>query len=476
MALLEAERWFATAVTSFHAGDHHNALIMAEKAVDSDPAYAEASLELARLLRARERTAEAERVLRQALTHSPNHPSLINNLGILLCQTRRAAEGLAWLRRAAAAAPRSTAAHFNLANALRAVGYFEEAAAGYRAAIDCDPRHIQAHTQLADCLIVLGRPLEAAQAFEAATALRDAPDSAAAAPERTTEGKLRHDAEQIEYLARRGCLPAAHAGLGIVYREALAALPVAAASAPVDIPPAFRRALAPTYNRLWHRAAAPALSTGALNPALDRQAIEVDYAKRRPGMTYVDGLLRPAALAAIRRFCLESTVWSAYGYANGYVGAMWEAGFWCPLLEQITEELRLALPGIFRDHALRKVWAFKYDHRLAGIPIHADFAAVNVNFWVTPDEANLDPKHGGLVVWDKEAPRDWDFQRFNADQSAIRNFLGQQGSRPFTVPHRQNRAVIFNSDLFHETDRITFADGYENRRINITLLYGTRHG
>ena len=36
--------------------------------------------------------------------------------------------------------------------------------------------------------------------------------------------------------------------------------------------------------------------------------------------------------------------------------------------------------------------------------MHADAAAVNVNFWLTPDDANLDPDGGGLVVWDKEAP------------------------------------------------------------------------
>jgi hypothetical protein len=34
--------------------------------------------------------------------------------------------------------------------------------------------------------------------------------------------------------------------------------------------------------------------------------------------------------------------------------------------------------------------------------------------------------------------------------------------------------VIFDSDLFHETDRIAFKDGYVNRRINITMLYGRR--
>jgi hypothetical protein len=35
------------------------------------------------------------------------------------------------------------------------------------------------------------------------------------------------------------------------------------------------------------------------------------------------------------------------------------------------------------------------------------------------------------------------------------------------VPHRANRAVIFDADLFHETDLIAFQSGYTNRRLNI---------
>ena len=42
------------------------------------------------------------------------------------------------------------------------------------------------------------------------------------------------------------------------------------------------------------------------------------------------------------------------------------------------------------------------------------------------------------------------------------------------IPYRANRAVVFNSDLFHETDEIAFKDDYLSRRINITLLYGYR--
>ena len=72
-------------------------------------------------------------------------------------------------------------------------------------------------------------------------------------------------------------------------------------------------------------------------------------------------------------------------------------------------------------------------------------------------------------------PLDWNFAKFNQDKGAIRDFLARHGAKPRRVPHRQNRAVIFDSDLFHETDVIDFKDGYENRRINVTMLYGRRH-
>jgi hypothetical protein len=39
---------------------------------------------------------------------------------------------------------------------------------------------------------------------------------------------------------------------------------------------------------------------------------------------------------------------------------------------------------------------------------------------------------------------------------------------------RSNRAIVFASHLFHETDRMRFKEGYANRRINLTLLYGRR--
>ena len=83
----------------------------------------------------------------------------------------------------------------------------------------------------------------------------------------------------------------------------------------------------------------------------------------------------------------------------------------CPLLFQIAAELRQTFPDIFKHHPLNQAWVYKYDSQLSGINPHADFAAVNVNFWITPDAALEDETAGGLVVWDKEAPLDWDFEK-----------------------------------------------------------------
>ncbi|MBN9546002.1 MAG: tetratricopeptide repeat protein [Alphaproteobacteria bacterium] len=214
----------------------------------------------------------------------------------------------------------------------------------------------------------------------------------------------------------------------------------------------------------------------AVNPG-NRDDVARRWRESRPQIVVIDNLLTAPALEALRRFCWGSTMWQR-PYEKGYLGAVPARGFACPLLAQIADELREVFPAVIGDHGLGLMWGFKYDSSLSGIPMHADQAAVNVNFWITPDEANRNPGSGGLVVWDVKAPQDWDFERYNADVPGMRAFLAKESAKPIVVPHRANRAVIFDSDLFHETDQIEFRDGYQNRRINVTMLYGRRtfHG
>jgi hypothetical protein len=192
-------------------------------------------------------------------------------------------------------------------------------------------------------------------------------------------------------------------------------------------------------------------------------------------LVVVDDFLTPEALAGVRRFCTESTVWFANRYPNGRLGAFFHEGFNSPLLLQIAEELRATLPELLGSYALRQLWGYKNKAFLPGdTTTHADFAAVNVNFWTTPSEANMDEERGGLVVYGVDAPPDWNFVMYNGRTDLISPFLASRNAEAIVIPYRANRAIIFNSDLFHATAEVRFCEGYENRRVNVTMLYGER--
>jgi hypothetical protein len=291
----------------------------------------------------------------------------------------------------------------------------------------------------------------------------------------TSEAKLSHDIEQLRFLRRRGRLPAQFDPIVARYEATLAEIHRDTPNQHVvALPPAARRELGGVYNRLLYLAPTPALDTSPLSAHHDVPAIELRYRADGLGTTCIDDFLTPASLASLRQFCLESTLWFGFKHAGGYLGAYMEQGFCCDLLVQIAEELRRRFPNIFRHHLLSQMWAYKYDSRHSGIGIHADFAAVNVNFWITPDDANLNPDGGGLEVFLCEAPPEWHFTEYNGDTAHIREFLATQRAGSVVIPHRQNRAVIFNSNLFHKTGAFHFKPGYTNRRINITMLFGER--
>lgn len=196
--------------------------------------------------------------------------------------------------------------------------------------------------------------------------------------------------------------------------------------------------------------------------------LEDDFAASGGLWAWCDDLLTPAALAALLDFCRASTFWH-HAYANGYLGAHLDDGMSCPLLYQIAAALQAALPGILADTRLVYLWAFKHRAGAPGVALHHDSALINVNFWLTPDSAHLDDA-GGICVYPRQPPLDWDLEHYRIGPEAMRRFVADV--EPICVPYRQNRAVIFNSRLFHATQPGAFAEGYANQRINVTLLFG----
>jgi tetratricopeptide (TPR) repeat protein len=286
--------------------------------------------------------------------------------------------------------------------------------------------------------------------------------------------KLAHDCEQLEHLLSLGRLPPEFRAVAADYRALLGKTAESEGDTRESFDAAQHPLVARTYKRPLHLDAGEAPAGPVLNPDADWRGAAERYLGSDPSIAIVDGLLTPQALDGLRRYCKESTLWN--DIKAGYLGAYLHEGFAPEILLRLAQELRARLPGVIGQLPLHSLWAYKYDSAMqgTGIGLHADIAVVNVNFWITEDEANLDPALGGLLVHERKAPKEWSFSKYNTNWEAIVDFLESAGSVPVRVPYRANRAVIFDSDLFHASDSPRFKEGYANRRINVTLLYGQR--
>lgn len=138
-----------------------------------------------------------------------------------------------------------------------------------------------------------------------------------------------------------------------------------------------------------------------------------------------------------------------------------------------------------------------------GIRAHVDQGFYSVNCWLTPDAANSDLNEtladvkaneqpgsggprGGLRIYrgaglEGAEAHDrlfgGDIRRANRDfrllHSAIQEARVKGDLEETNIQYRQNRCVVFRSNLIHETDpSMRFQPGYKNRRINLTFMFG----
>ncbi len=459
-------------VLAQHMGESVVAEGFIRRALGVNPRFADAHYNLGIAMQEQGKLGDAVNAYRESLRLGADSPDALHNLGDCLRDLGKFDEASDCLRRSLAINGRDPNVHTSLGITFYETGGLDEAIAAYQRAIELDPGHADAHGNLAGAWLAKGDAGNAFSEFRRAAELRHAHGKPNARAERIPTHRIHHDAEQMQYLRSRELLPSEYRD----YASALCALDAQLTSDPqaaktVEFGAGSHAELAPSFNQFVHISAGARVPAGSLNPNLDVAGLERSYLESRPEVVVVDDLLSQDALSGLRAYCLESTVWKK-NYGNGYVSAKLGHGFESPLLFQIARELRERFPRIFTDHNLAQAWAFKYDSHMHGVNLHADFAAVNVNFWITPDSANRNPESGGLVIWDECSPGDWGFGDYNRNSAKMREFLRAHGARPIKVPYRANRAIIFNSALFHETDQIEFENGYENRRINVTLLYG----
>jgi hypothetical protein len=192
-------------------------------------------------------------------------------------------------------------------------------------------------------------------------------------------------------------------------------------------------------------------------------------------MTWFDDFLTPTACKSLRDFCMESTIFFRQSH-NTFVSSYLQEGFNCSVLYQIAKELKEKFPEVLGSLSLQNIWCYRQAPEGDGVLAHSDQAAVTLNFWITADDANLDKEHGGLVLYDKEQTLDWDWYKTNAEKEnpevlqRIMTYL--EDANTTTIQYRENRAVMFYSNMFHRSDRFFFKSGYENSRMNVTMLFG----
>jgi len=287
-----------------------------------------------------------------------------------------------------------------------------------------------------------------------------------------SKNKLKHDIEQISYLLKKKLVSKKFNNIIKKYKFIYSSLPKN--SDPTDIftlSKEFTYKLGPTFNNLIYYQPPDIIEKKIIN---DNKKIVAENSKKKFKYMVIDDFLNKEVLNELYAYCLTNSIWNEFDYKNGYIGSFIENGFNAPLILQISEEIRLQYPEILKKLPLTKAWAFKCNNQMKGIKIHADYATININFWITPDKANLNKNTGGLLIWDKEAPKNWNFEKYNNNHQEIKKYLKKKKSKMKRITYKSNRVIIFNSDLFHASDNFNFKKNYENRRINITLLYGKR--
>ncbi len=428
--------------------------------------------------------ADSKQLCLEFLSREPKNVVALNLLGAIKHQEGDARQATELFGKAIALRPNYAEAHNNLGLALKDQGRLEEAVAAYHRALELKPDYPEAHSNLGIALSNQGKLEEAVAALWNAAPLRVEQEwtkwtARILEKEGVTVSRLRHDIEQAQYLVnvdRGNVLPAGYLeGLQEVALNIGSGKHDSVDGDKIKLTPEQINIISPAFRKIIHIHEARKISSGALNRENNWEEIQERYIAADPKIICIDDFLSGEALSSMQEFCLRSTIWKKE-YENHYFGALMDKGFVGPLHFQIAQELKEKLPIIFGPHRLEQLWAFKYDSQVgSGVNLHADFAELNLNFWVTPDGANLDESSGGLLVYNISPPEDWTFAMYNTNQNnVLGKLIAEKSTTRTVIPYRANRAVLFDSVLVHESDEINFRDGYENRRVNLTYLFGKK--
>src|SRR5262252_2730337 len=116
------------------------------------------------------RMVESDQLLARVARQAPNHPAVLNELGVRMMARGAAEQAHALFVRATTADPRHPALWANLASSLKALGRPAEEMDAIEKALELEPRHLSALLQYAQYFERHGQTRQAARAYQNALA------------------------------------------------------------------------------------------------------------------------------------------------------------------------------------------------------------------------------------------------------------------------------------------------------------------
>ena len=166
----------------------------------------------------------------------------------------------------------------------------------------------------------------------------------------------------------------------------------------------------------------------------------------------LDDFFTESAFDALRQGLLAHWGWS---YLSWEAHEIYIRNFENAVLQGVIDGLKHNLPSVLDKHDCVTTLAFLYIQN-TGLYPHSDLASVSVNTWMTPDEFNLDPETGGMVLFDVKRTEDMMVHEFNAAPYCVDYFKSKTQGQQVVIPYRCNRTVLFDSRTFHASDRLRF--------------------
>jgi len=143
-----------------------------------------------------------------------------------------------------------------------------------------------------------------------------------------------------------------------------------------------------------------------------------------------------------------------------------------PTQDYLTDLIVSEINNKFDVPKFQRGWSFLYTENTAGVGLHCDPSAVNLNIWVSSDESVLDPEKNGLHIYKVTPPENWTRDDWNGNLEKSLEYIKSKNVEPVKINYKSNRAIFFNGAYFHKTNEVSMKEGFKNRRISYTLLFG----